>query len=62
MNVHLGGRADTYPKRRGLTRVKELTEAGCNVSFGTDDILILGIQWEVEICVTLCIWESILDI
>ncbi|MFR3429808.1 MAG: amidohydrolase family protein [Holdemanella porci] len=25
-------------KRRGLTRVKELTEAGCNVSFGTDDI------------------------
>lgn len=38
VNVHLGGRADTYPKRRGLTRVKELTEAGCNVSFGTDDI------------------------
>lgn len=38
VNVHLGGRADTYPKRRGLTRIKELTEAGCNVSFGTDDI------------------------
>ena len=38
VNVHLGGRTDTYPKRRSLTRVKELTEAGCNVSFGTDDI------------------------
>lgn len=37
-HVHLGGRTDTYPKRRSLTRVKELTEAGCNVSFGTDDI------------------------
>lgn len=38
VNVHLGGRTDTYPKRRSLTRVKELTEAGCNVSFGTDDV------------------------
>lgn len=38
VNMHLGGRVDTYPKRRSLTRVKELTEAGCNVSFGSDDI------------------------
>ena len=38
VNVHLGGRADSYPKRRSLTRVKELTAEGCNVSFGTDDI------------------------
>lgn len=38
VNVHLGGRADTYPKRRSMTRVKELTEAGINVSFGSDDI------------------------
>lgn len=38
VNMHLGGRFDTYPKRRGLTRVKELTEAGINVSFGEDDI------------------------
>ena len=38
VNVHLGGRADTYPKRRGMTRVKELTAEGCNVSFGNDDI------------------------
>ena len=37
VNMHLGGRVDTYPKRRSLTRVKELTEAGCNVSFGNDD-------------------------
>ena len=38
VNTHLQGRADTYPKRRGMTRVKELLEAGINVSFGHDDI------------------------
>ncbi|MBM6698873.1 cytosine deaminase [Bifidobacterium pullorum subsp. saeculare] len=38
VNMHLGGRFDTYPKRRGLTRVKELDEAGITVSFGEDDI------------------------
>ena len=38
VNTHLQGRADTYPKRRGVTRVKELTAEGLNVSFGHDDI------------------------
>ena len=38
VNTHLQGRIDTYPKRRGITRVKELREAGINVSFGHDDI------------------------
>lgn len=38
VNVHLGGRFDTYPKRRGVTRIKELNDAGINVSFGEDDI------------------------
>jgi len=38
VNIHLQGRMDTYPKRRGITRVKELTEEGINVSFGHDDI------------------------
>ena len=38
VNTHLQGRTDTYPKRRGVTRVKELLEAGLNVSFGHDDI------------------------
>ncbi|PWG00128.1 cytosine deaminase [Levilactobacillus bambusae] len=38
INTHLGGRFDTYPKRRGLTRVKELHENGINVAFGEDDI------------------------
>lgn len=38
VNTHLQGRMDTYPKRRGITRVKELTAEGVNVSFGTDDI------------------------
>ena len=30
VNTHLQGRVDTYPKRRGVTRVKELLEAGLN--------------------------------
>lgn len=38
VNTHLQGRADSYPKRRGVTRVKELNAAGINVSFGHDDI------------------------
>lgn len=38
VNTHLGGRFDSYPKRRGMTRVKELRDAGINVSFGEDDL------------------------
>lgn len=38
VNTHLQGRFDTYPKRRGVTRVKELLEAGINVCFGHDDV------------------------
>lgn len=38
VNTHLQGRIDTYPKRRGITRVKELLAEGINVSFGHDDI------------------------
>jgi len=38
VNIHLQGRFDTYPKRRGITRVKEMLEAGINVCFGHDDV------------------------
>lgn len=37
-NLHLQGRFDGYPKRRGLTRVPELLEAGLKVAFGQDSI------------------------
>jgi cytosine deaminase len=37
-SIHLQGRFDSYPKRRGLTRVKELNEAGINVCFAEDSI------------------------
>ena len=37
-NIYLQGRQDTYPKRRGLTRVKELYENGINVCFAQDSI------------------------
>ena len=39
VNIHLQGRFDTYPKRRGITRVKEMVEAGINVCIGHDDIM-----------------------
>ncbi len=38
-SIHLQGRLDTYPKRRGLTRVKELLQAGANVCFAQDSII-----------------------
>lgn len=38
-NVTLQGRFDTYPKRRGITRVKELLAGGVNVSLGHDSIM-----------------------
>ena len=38
-NVVLQGRFDTYPKRRGITRVKELLVAGVNVALGHDSIM-----------------------
>ena len=38
VNIHLQGRFDTYPKRRGITRVKEMVESNINVCFGHDDI------------------------
>lgn len=38
INITLQGRTDTYPKRRGVTRVKELWQSGLNVSFGHDCI------------------------
>ena len=38
-NVVLQGRFDSYPKRRGMTRVKELDAAGVNVACGHDSIM-----------------------
>ena len=38
VNIHLQGRFDDYPKRRGITRVKEMLAAEINVCFGHDDV------------------------
>src|SRR5260370_26471879 len=38
-NVVLQGRFDTYPKRRGITRVKELLAGGVNVALGHDSLM-----------------------
>lgn len=39
INITLQGRRDSYPKRRGMTRVPELMEAGITVAFGQDCVL-----------------------
>lgn len=39
INITLQGRRDTYPKRRGMTRVPELLAAGIPVAFGQDCVL-----------------------
>lgn len=39
VNLHLQGRFDGYPKRRGLTQVKEMLAAGVNVAFGQDCVM-----------------------
>ncbi|MEL7529591.1 MAG: amidohydrolase family protein [Pseudomonadota bacterium] len=39
INITLQGRHDTYPKRRGQTRVPELRAYGVNVSFGHDCVM-----------------------
>ncbi|HET7791907.1 MAG TPA: amidohydrolase family protein [Rhizobacter sp.] len=38
-NIVLQGRHDTYPKRRGMTRVPELMAAGVTVAFGHDSVM-----------------------
>jgi len=39
INITLQGRHDSYPKRRGMTRVPELLDAGINVAFGHDCVM-----------------------
>jgi len=39
INITLQGRHDSYPKRRGMTRVKELIAQGINVAFGHDCVM-----------------------
>ncbi|MGH8804372.1 MAG: amidohydrolase family protein [Polaromonas sp.] len=39
INITLQGRRETYPKRRGMTRVPELMAAGVNVAFGHDCVM-----------------------
>ncbi|MDE2082113.1 MAG: amidohydrolase family protein [Burkholderiales bacterium] len=39
INITLQGRRDSYPKRRGMTRVPELMAAGVTVGFGHDCVL-----------------------
>jgi len=39
INITLQGRHDTYPKRRGMTRVPEMMDAGVKVAFGHDCVM-----------------------
>ncbi len=39
INICIQGRHDTYPKRRGLTRIPQMLELGINVAFGMDCVM-----------------------
>ena len=39
INITIQGRHDTYPKRRGMTRVPEMMKTGLNVAFGHDCVM-----------------------
>jgi len=39
INITLQGRQDSYPKRRGMTRVPEMLDAGIDVAFGHDCVM-----------------------
>jgi cytosine/creatinine deaminase len=71
VNIHLQGRFDSYPKRRGITRVKELLEADINVCFGHDNIfdpwyplgtgnMLQVLQMGIHVCQLMC-YEQIMD-
>ncbi|MUN29109.1 amidohydrolase family protein [Sulfuracidifex metallicus] len=38
VSMHLQGRYDSYPKRRGVARIRQMMKAGINVALGTDNI------------------------
>jgi cytosine deaminase len=56
INIVLQGRHDTYPKRRGMTRVPELRGAGIPVAFGQDCAWTRGIRSGRRTCWTWRIW------
>lgn len=39
INIMIQGKHDTYPKRRGMTRVRELRDAGITLGFGSDCVM-----------------------
>ncbi|CUH95383.1 Cytosine deaminase [Propionispora sp. 2/2-37] len=60
-NIHLQGRFDTFPKRRGMTRVKELVQSNINVAIAQDSIMDpwypLGTNHplrELDMCIHVC--------
>ncbi len=39
INIMIQGKHDSYPKRRGMTRVRELRDAGITIGFGSDCVM-----------------------
>jgi cytosine deaminase len=50
INITLQGRHDSYPKRRGMTRVPEQLAAGLTVAFGHDCVMDPGTAWGRRTC------------
>ncbi len=58
INITLQGRYDTYPKRRGMTRMPELLRAGVPVALGHDCVMDRGTVWAATICSKSLPWLS----
>ncbi len=56
VNIHLQGRFDDYPKRRGITRVKELRKQALTSALVMTMFLTPGTRWEPAICSRCCTW------
>ena len=56
VNIHLQGRFDSYPKRRGVTRVKEMLEARSTSASAMTTCSIPGTRSVPPTCCRCCIW------
>lgn len=65
-SIHLQGRFDSWPKRRGVTRVAELDRAGINVCFAQTPFRIRGTRWATATscasstpgCISAICWDT----
>ena len=56
VNIHLQGRFDDYPKRRGITRVRNCSVPGSTPASATTTCSTPGTRWAPRTCCRCCTW------